>query len=103
MAPESERISVRLSKDTIEKIERLLATGKYGKTVSDLVRRAIDAFIETEMAPENVEKKVIELPKESLEILEEDTKKGRYVSVDDAIRDVIRQYVRKRLEEYEKR
>lgn len=99
MAPESERITVRLSKETIEKIEQLLGTGKYGKTISDFVRRAIDSYIETEMTPENVEKKVVDLPKESIEVLEEDTKKGKYVSVDDAIRDVIRQYVRKRIEE----
>jgi Arc/MetJ-type ribon-helix-helix transcriptional regulator len=99
MPSESERISVRLSKETIQKIEELLSTGKYGKTISDFVRKAIDYYIETETAPENLEKKVVELPKESIEVLEEDTKKGRYISVDDAIRDVIRQYVRKRLEE----
>ena len=99
MAPESERITVRLPKETVEKIEELLSTGKYGRTISDFVRKAIDSYIETEMTPENVEKKVIDLPKESIETLEEDTKKGKYVSVDDAIRDVIRQYVRKRLEE----
>jgi Arc/MetJ-type ribon-helix-helix transcriptional regulator len=99
MASESERISVRLPKETIEKIEKLLSTGKYGRTISDFVRRAIDAYIDAEFTPENVEKKVIELPKANIEVLEEATKRGEYVSIDDAIRDVIREYVRKRLEE----
>ncbi len=99
MAPESERITVRLPKETVEKIERLLATGRYGKTTSDFVRRAIDSYIEAEFTPENVEKKVVELPKSSVQALEQFTKEGEYVSVEDAIRAVIRDYVRKRLED----
>lgn len=99
MAPESERITVRLPKETIERIEKLLETGKYGKTISDFVRRAIDSFIDSEFTPENVEKKVIVLPKSSIKVLEKMTEEGEYVSIDDAIRDVIREYVRKRLEE----
>lgn len=99
MAPESERITVRLPKETVEKIEQLLATGRYGKTVSDFVRKAIDAYMDAEFTPENIEKKVVELPKSSVQALEEFTNEGEYVSVEDAIRTVIRDYVRKRLEE----
>jgi Arc/MetJ-type ribon-helix-helix transcriptional regulator len=74
---------------------------KYGKTVSDLIRRALDAFIETEMAPENVEKKVVDLPKSSVKVLEDLTEQGEYVSVEDAIRAVIRDYVKKAIKENE--
>ncbi len=101
MAPESLRITVRLPPEQVEKIDSLLATGKYGKTVSDLIRRAIDAFIETEMAPENVEKKVVDLPKSSVKVLENLTEQGEYVSVEDAIRAVIRDYVKNTIKENE--
>ena len=101
MTPESLRITVRLPPEQVEKIDALLATGKYGKTVSDLIRRALDAFIETEMAPENVEKKVVDLPKSSVKVLEDLTEQGEYVSVEDAIRAVIRDYVKKAIKENE--
>ena len=101
MTPESVRITVRLPQEQVEKIENLLATGKYGKTVSDLIRTAIDSFIETELAPENVEKKVVDLPKSSVKVLEDLTEQGEYVSVEDAIRAVIRDYVKNAIKENE--
>lgn len=101
MAPESIRITVRIPQDLVEKIDSLLATGKYGKTTSDLIRRALEAFIETEMSPENVEKKLVDLPKSSVKVLEDLTEQGEYVSVEDAIRAVIRDYVKNTIKENE--
>ncbi len=101
MSPESIRITVRLPKEQVDKIETMLATGKYGKTVSDLIRKAIDDFIETEFSPDNVEKKVVDLPKASVRALEQLTEQGEYVSVEDAIRAVIRDYVKNTIKENE--
>ena len=53
------------------------------------------------MAPENVEKKVVDLPKASVRALEELTEQGEYVSVEDAIRAVIRDYVKNAIKEKE--
>ncbi len=101
MAPESLRITVRLPEETVRKIEALLSTGKYGRTVSDFIRRALDSYIEMEFSPENVEKKVVDLPKSSVKVLEKLTEDGEYVSVEDAIRAVVRDYVKKTINEGE--
>ncbi len=101
MAPESLRITVRLPEETVRKIESLLSTGKYGRTVSDFIRKALDTYIEMEFSPENVEKKVVDLPKSSVKVLQKLTEDGEYVSVEDAIRAVVRDYVKKTVNEGE--
>jgi Arc/MetJ-type ribon-helix-helix transcriptional regulator len=94
---ESERITVRIPADKLEKLDEMVKTGDF-KSKSDVIRAAIDKFIETEDVPPNIAKIAVELPKGDNVRLEQLVKDGDSVSVDDAIRHAVREYIRVRLE-----
>ena len=71
--------------------------GEY-KSKSDVVRAAIEKFIETENVPANISKITVELPKGDSVRLEQLVDEGDSVSIDDAIRHAVREYVRVRIE-----
>ena len=101
---ETERITIRLPKETLDKLEKLVEDGKYN-TKSDAIRASIDQFLNVEIKPPNVEKLTLDIPKGNLSKLQELVKAGDSVSIDDAVRDAIREYTRLRIqkmvEEYE--
>jgi len=78
-------------------LQALVDNGKF-PTISDAIRAAIDTFIETHFTPEYIERVTVELPKGKLVELEALVKDGDSVSIDDAIRNAVRDYVRMRLE-----
>ena len=71
--------------------------GKF-PTISDAIRAAIDSFIETNFTPEHIQRVTVELPKVKVVELESLIKDGDSVSIDDAIRNAVREYVRMRLD-----
>lgn len=97
VSAETERITVRVPADKLEKLDELVATGDY-KSKSDVIRAAIERFIETEDIPQNISKISIELPKGDSVSLEQLVDDGDSVSVDDAIRHAVREYIRVRIE-----
>ena len=66
--------------------------------MSDAIRAAIDSFVETHFTPEHIEKLMVELPKANVVKLEELVHSGDSISVDDAVRNAVREYVRLRLQ-----
>ncbi len=94
---ETERITVRVPADKLQKLDELVAKGDF-KSKSDVVREAIERFIETETIPSNISKIAVELPKGDSVSLEQLVEDGDSVSVDDAIRHAVREYIRVRIE-----
>jgi Arc/MetJ-type ribon-helix-helix transcriptional regulator len=94
---ETERITVRVPADKLEKLDALVENGEF-KNKSDVVRAAIERFIETEDVPSNISKIAVELPKGDSVSLEQLVEDGDSVSVDDAIRHAVREYIRVRIE-----
>jgi Arc/MetJ-type ribon-helix-helix transcriptional regulator len=94
---ETERITVRVPAEKLEKLDRLVKSGDF-KSKSDVIRAAIERFIEAEDVPQNISKITVELPKGDSVTLEQLVEDGDSVSVDDAIRHAVREYIRVRIE-----
>ncbi len=96
MTKESERVTVRIPKDKITALQYMVDEGKYS-TISDVIRAAINAFVDTHFTPEHITRMTVELPKGNVVKLEELVHEGDAISVDDAVRNAVREYVRMRL------
>lgn len=96
MSTESERVTVRIPKDKVTALQTMVDSGQYS-TISDVVRAAIDAFVDTHFTPEHITRMTVELPKGNVVKLEELVHDGDAISVDDAVRNAVRDYVRMRL------
>ncbi len=94
----SERITVRLDKETVSLLDRLSEEDEY-RNVSDVVRNAIEFFLESKFPPGHIQKVTVDVPKTSMSDLENLVMEGDSVSVDDAIRNAVREYLRKRKDE----
>ena len=96
MSTDSERVTIRIPKDRVIALQSLVDKGEY-TNMSDVIRSAIDSFVETHFTPEHIEKLMVELPKANVIKLEELVHSGDSISVDDAVRNAVREYVRMRL------
>jgi len=99
MAEESARITVRLPPEYLQKLEEIQKKNNE-KNLSEVIRHALDAYIKRELPPENITVLTLELPKSLAVKLELLIKEGMdAVSVEEAIRNAIRDYVEKKLKE----
>lgn len=96
MPAESERVTIRLPQDKIHAMQTLVKSGDYD-TLSDVIRAAIDRFLDFKFSPDYIRKLTVELPKGNVVELQQLVKSGDSVSVEDAIRNAVREYVRRRL------
>lgn len=94
----NERITVRLPSDKVRLLQSLVADGRYNN-LSDVVREAVDEFIDANFTPDNISKVTVDLPKGNFIELESLIKNGDSVSMDDAIRNAVREYTRVRLKD----
>ncbi len=101
MKEETERVTVRVPVKRLEKLENAVKSGKFSSK-SDVIRAAIDKFLDSEDVPPNISKITVELPKGDRVRLEQLVDKGDSISVDDAIRHAVREYLRIRYERLEK-
>ncbi len=85
------RITVRLTKETMNQLEELVENFQY-ETVSDIVRRAIDEFIERNYRKGPTSKIDLVLPKKMIAELETEIDQGSAISLDDLIRVILRDY-----------
>ena len=97
MADTSERVTVRIPQELLEKLKQL-QQAKGTPTISDTIREGLEQFIELHLPPQNVRKVVVELSRQDNSRLEEFVREGNSVSVDDAVRSAVREYIRGRLE-----
>ena len=97
---DSARITIRLSKDAAERLQKLVEEGEY-KNLSDVVRAAIEEFLGLKFSPQSVERVRVDLPKKTVRMLESLVESGEVeaVSLDDAIRMAVKEYVRRIISE----
>lgn len=92
---DNERITVRLPADKLALLQSLVGTEDYDN-LSDIVRQAVEEFIDRKYTPDNISKVTVDLPKGNVLELESLIKNGDSVSMDDAIRNAVREYTRAR-------
>ena len=92
----SERVTVRITKEQLLLIQDLIDKGKFG-TMTAIVVSALDEFLGKYYSPENIRKVTVDLPKGNLIRLEELVRAGDSISIDDAIRNAVREYTRNRV------
>ena len=97
MSTDSERVTIRIPKDRLDSLQKLVEQGQFGN-LSDAIRASIDAFVDQHFTPDHIEKLTVELPKGNVVSLEELVHSGDSISVDDAVRNAVREYVRMRLQ-----
>ncbi|MDY0293081.1 MAG: CopG family transcriptional regulator [Candidatus Methanomethylophilaceae archaeon] len=91
-----ERVTVRLPAETLQVLMSLVDSGQY-PNISDVIRTAVDEFIDARFTPENISKITVDLPRSKVVELESLVKNGDSVSLDDAVRNAVREYVRTRM------
>jgi len=99
MVDTSERVTVRIPQELIEKLKSI-QDAQSSPTISDTIREALEQYIELHLPPQNVRKVVVELSRQDNSRLEAFVREGNSVSVDDAVRSAVREYIRGRLEPY---
>ena len=90
-----ERVTVRMPGEAYELMQQLIDGDKF-ENVSDVIRAAVEEFLEKRFTPENVEKVTVDLPKTKVLELESLVRDGDSISLDDAIRNAVREYTRAR-------
>lgn len=98
MPETSERVTVRIPQELLEKLKGIQQT-KGTPTISDTIREALERHIEINLPPPNIRKVVVDLSRQDNHQLEEFVREGNSVSVDDAIRSAVRDYIRARLDQ----
>jgi Arc/MetJ-type ribon-helix-helix transcriptional regulator len=98
MVDTSERVTVRIPQDLLEKL-KAIQQAKGTPTISDTIREGLERFIEVNLPPPNIRKVVVDLSRQDNLQLEEFVREGNSVSVDDAVRSAVREYIRTRLSE----
>lgn len=92
----SERITVRVTREQLIMIQGLIDVGKYD-TITDVVVGALEEFLGKHYSPEYIQKITVDLPRGNVIQLEELVRDGDSVSIDDAIRNAVREYTRNRV------
>ena len=95
----NERITVRLPTDKLALLQSLVGTGDFDN-LSDVVRDAVDLFIESNFTPDNISKITVDFPKGNVLELESLIRDGDSVSMDDARRNAVREYTRARAKDH---
>ena len=98
MVDTSERVTVRIPQELLEKLKQIQQL-KETPTISDTIREGLDQYIELNLPPQNIRKVVVELSRQDNSRLEEFVREGNSVSVDDAVRSAVREYIRSRIEQ----
>ncbi len=97
MADTSERVTVRIPQDLLEKLKQI-QDARGTPTISDTIREGLERFVEMHLPPPNIKKVVVDLSRQDNRQLEEFVREGGSVSIDDAVRAAVREYIRVRLE-----
>jgi len=98
MVDTSERVTVRIPQELLEKLKQI-QEAKETPTISDTIRAGLEQYVELNLPPQNIRKVVVELSRQDNNRLEEFVREGNSVSVDDAVRSAVREYISSRLEQ----
>lgn len=94
----TERVTIRIQSDKLTLLQSLVDRGEF-ENISDVLRVAMDEFIDSRFTPDNISKITVDLPKGNVTELESLIKEGDSVSLDDAVRNAVREYTRARLKD----
>ena len=97
MPETSERVTVRIPQELLEKL-KAIQQAKGTPTISDTIREGLERYIEMNLPPPNIRKVVVDLSRQDNRQLEEFVKEGASVSIDDAVRSAVREYIRVKTE-----
>jgi Arc/MetJ-type ribon-helix-helix transcriptional regulator len=92
----TERITIRISSQKSALLQAMVDSGEF-QNISDVIRTAIDEFLQERSSSDNIQKVRVELPRAKVIELEALIKDGDSVSMDDAIRNAVREYTRTRV------
>ena len=98
MVDTSERVTVRIPEELLEKLKRIQEARGTG-TISDTIREGLEQYVELHLPPHHIRKVVVELSRRDNSRLEEFVREGNSVSVDDAVRSAVREYIRSRIDQ----
>ncbi|MCI4368081.1 MAG: ribbon-helix-helix domain-containing protein [Thermoplasmata archaeon] len=98
MVDTSERVTVRIPQDLLEKL-KAIQQSKGTATISDTIREALERYSDVNLPPSNIRKVVVDLSRQDNSQLEEFVREGGSISVDDAVRSAVREYIRVRMEQ----
>ncbi len=99
--PDQSRITVRLSLAAVNKINELIAEGKF-KNISEFIREAIESHLDELTSTGPSKKMTLRLPRNEVENINAIVSKGMAVDGEDLIRTAVRDYIRGMIREIEK-
>ncbi len=99
--PDQSRITVRLSLASVNKIDELIAEGRF-KNISEFIREAIESHLDELMSTGPSKKMTLRLPRNEVENIDQIVNKGMAVDGEDLIRTAVRDYIRDKIKELEK-
>ncbi|HKZ48197.1 MAG TPA: ribbon-helix-helix domain-containing protein [Thermoplasmata archaeon] len=88
----NDRVTLRLDRDTLRRIEEFAADHKL-ESRSQLLRRALEAYIEE--ATEGDNKVTVRIPRKFLELIDHLVREGHFNSREDAVVDCVRRTLTK--------
>lgn len=97
MVDTSERVTVRIPQELLEKL-KAIQQSRGVATISDTIREGLERYVEVNLPPPNIRKVVVDLSRQDNRQLEEFVREGNSVSVDDAVRSAVREFIRSRVE-----
>jgi Arc/MetJ-type ribon-helix-helix transcriptional regulator len=97
MVDTSERVTVRIPQELLERL-KAIQQSKAVPTISDTIREGLEKYVEMNLPPPNIRKVVVDLSRQDNRQLEEFVREGNSVSVDDAVRSAVREFIRSRVD-----
>ena len=88
-----DRVTLRIDRNAMDQVRRLVRKEDYS-SASEVIQDAVSELLATRFAPDNIERRTVEIPKRSINCLQQIVDAGEAVSIEDAVRDAVRKYVR---------
>jgi CopG family nickel-responsive transcriptional regulator len=92
------RITVRVSEDTMEKLEELVDLFNFDR-VSDIIRKAVDEFIERNYSTASKKKVDLLIPRNVIDEVQEEVDQVDKISLEDLVRIVLKNYTARKMNE----
>ncbi len=92
------RITVRVSEDSMEKLEELVDMFNFD-SVSDVIRKAIDEFIDRNYSTTSKKKVDLLIPRNVIDEVQEEVDQVDKISLEDLVRIVLKNYTARKMNE----
>ena len=92
------RITVRVSEETMEKLEELVDLFNFD-SVSDVIRKAVDEFIDRNYSSTSKKKVDLLIPRNVIDEVQEEVDQVDKISLEDLVRIVLKNYTARKINE----